>query len=185
MTTTPVSQSDENTVAQAHATLDRYSEHYRYDVGYIRHLLETDPAAYRVFEAFLPMASFRGEAPTDVIFVAKLCAMQQADCGACLQLAIRQAIEGGMDAKIVRAVLGRSDETLLPPHLAQIQRFVRALPEENEETQTLRRVIREIHGEATLVAISLVVAACGVFPTIKRVFGSFQSCAVLDFEFTA
>lgn len=185
MTTTPSSTIDENAVAAAHAMLDRYSAHYQYDVSYIRHLLETDPAAYKVFEAFLPMASYRGEAPIDVIFAAKLSAMQQQDCGACLQLTIRQALEAGLTPEVVQAVLGRGDDAFLPPHLERIQRFVRALPEENEETQNLREAIREAHGEGTLVALSLVVAACGVFPAIKRVFGAFQSCALMDFEFTA
>ena len=185
MTTTPSTPIDENIVADAHALLDRYSAHYQYDVGYIRHLLETDPTAYKVFEAFLPMAGYHGEAPIDVIFTAKLCAMQGQDCGACLQPTIRQALEAGLAPEVVRAILGMGDEALLPPHLEQIQRFVRALSIEDGETQALREAIRETHGEGTLVALSLVVAACGVFPAIKRVFGLFESCALMEFEFTA
>lgn len=168
---------------EARALLDGFEAHYRYDVGYLRHLLETDEDAFRVFRDFLPMASFRGQAPVEVVSVAKLAAMQQNDCGACLQLTIRQAIEAGLAPETVRAVVGGGEG--LAPELAQVRDLVRSIAIDDTRTDALRESVRATFGEATLSAIAIVVAAAGVFPTVKRVLGSFESCELMEFEFTA
>lgn len=174
---------DEQVIADAHTMLDGFATHYRYDVGYLRELLETDPIAFKVFEAFLPMASYQGDAPTDVVFVAKLAAMRLNDCGACLQLTIRQALESGVPVEVVRAAAGTGQE--LPLELTPVYRLVQAAHTYAAETQTHREAVRTRHGEGALAAIALVVAAAGVFPTMKRLLGTFESCALMDFEFSA
>ncbi|WP_309380441.1 hypothetical protein [Cerasicoccus frondis] len=161
--------------------IEAYAAKYDYDVSYMLHMLEHNPAALQLFQQVIPLANCRQHAPLDVFFVAKLAAFRQSDCGACLQLSIRLALEAGVSRDIVvGAVKGTP---ALPPHLADVQRFVQSLDDYSAETNDLRKTLRARYGEAALIEIALVVTAAYLFPRTKRVLGYFESCQLMQFDF--
>lgn len=158
-----------------------YSDKYGYEVDYMLHILHDHPEAFAAFNAVIPLANCRQEAPLDVFFVAKLAGFQQSDCGACLQLSIRLALEAGVSRAIVEGVIKGSPT--LPPELEEVRRFVRSLDDYSAETNALRESIRQRYGERTLIEIALVVTAAQLFPRVKRALGYFESCQLMDFSF--
>lgn len=160
--------------------IQHFESTYQYDTTYMKAMLAASPAAYEVFEHFLPMASFRQSANPEVYFTAKLTAFRMVDCGPCLQLAVRMAREGGLDAERIRKVLDAS--TPLQPELERIRTFVRAILVGETDPHALRSEIEKAYGVETVVEIALVVAAAQVFPVVKRAMGHYQSCATVAIE---
>jgi hypothetical protein len=161
--------------------LESYSAKYSYDVSYMLHMLEHHPEALQLFQGVIPLASCRNATPLDVFMVAKLVGFQQSDCGACLQLSIRQALEAGVSREIVEGAV--KGQPALPPHLQEVKRFVQSLDEYDAETDKLREVLRGKYGEEVLIEIALVVTAAQLFPRTKRVLGYFGSCQRMEFSF--
>lgn len=163
---------------QQHQTMiDQFGAHYAYDTQYMRNMLEHHPQAFAAFAAFLPMANFRQDLPRDVYFVAKLAAMQVADCSACLQLTVKMALEADVAADLVQAVLKEGD---LPNHLAAVNRFARTVAHHHLVADEDLETMRSTYGETGLIELALAIASTGVFPLIKRSFGMLQSCQVAD-----
>ncbi len=153
---------------------------YQYDTTYMKEMLAASPAAYEVFERFLPMASFRQHANPEVYFTAKLTAFRMVDCGPCLQLAVRMAREGGLDSERIRNVLDASKA--LSPELEMVRTFVRAILTGEADPNPLRSEIEKAYGLETVVEIALVAASAQVFPVVKRAMGHYQSCATVAIE---
>jgi len=65
------------------------------------------------------------QTPPDVYYVAKLAAMKTEDCGECLQLNIRFALEQGISKELVRAVINGGNN--LPEDLKEVHDFVVAI----------------------------------------------------------
>jgi len=89
--------------------IDQFEEHYRYDSTYMRELLETSPEGYAKFHAFQPLASHRERLSRESFWVAKLAAMKTEDCGHCLQLNVRLALEDNIPKPLIEAVLRGGD----------------------------------------------------------------------------
>ena len=73
--------------------IDDFENHYNYDSTYMRELLESSQEGFARFNNFLPLSSHREKLNTEDYWVAKLAAMQVEDCGDCLQLNVRMALE--------------------------------------------------------------------------------------------
>lgn len=173
-----MTQSEIETIRK---NIEAYSAKNRYDVSYMLEMLESNPEAYLLFQNVIPLANCRKVTPLDVYTVAKLTAFRQSDCGACLQLSIRLALEAGVSVEIVKAaVLGTP---ALPPHLEQIREFVRAVEDDLALADVLREEIRKLYGSAALVELALVITAAHQFPRAKRVMGYFKSCERMEFSF--
>lgn len=174
-----------NTQAQetrdaAVAQIEAFEAQWQYDSSYMKHMLAEHPQAFALFQAMIPMAGFRRKAAKELYHVAKLSAFQVVDCGSCLQLAVRTARSDGLSPELIRAVLQEPDQ--LPEELAQVRRFVWALDEEEPPPAAQREALRERIGEQAMIEISLVVAAAGVFPKIKKVLGYFESAREMPIE---
>jgi alkylhydroperoxidase family enzyme len=152
------------------------------NIDYLRHILDTSLRAFLKFTKIMPLAEYRRTLPVEPYHVARLVATRDADCGTCLQIEVNLARRDRVTHDIVRAVVeGRADD--LPTDLAEVYRFTEAVVRAaDDRAAELREHIRERYGEAGLVELSLAIAACRVFPTVKRGLGFATSCAKVRLE---
>src|SRR5262249_43025147 len=80
-------------------------------VAYARHSLGVSLRAFFKFLKILPLAEYRRKMPADAFHAARVVALQQDDCGECVQIAVNQARKAGVAPGLLQAVLaGRLDE---------------------------------------------------------------------------
>lgn len=173
-------QSEIKTPSTALEQIEAFERSYGYDTSYMKAMLEHAPGALEVFNGFAPMAGHRSHAPRDVYFAAKVTAYQYADCGPCLQLAIRFAREDGVPKPLIDALL--HDPDALPPELARVRRFALATLDNDAELESLRAELEASYGKATLIELGLAIAAAQVFPVVKRAMGYFKSCSIVSVD---
>ena len=161
--------------------LEGFQNHYNYDTTYMKEMLVSNPKAYEIFEAFLPMASFKDKAPTDVIFVAKLATMKNEDCGKCLQLNVDMALETGVDKEIIKEVVFNEGKNL-SRDLKEIYDFTLAVANKEDIEANLYDKINKKYSKAILTEIALTIASTKVFPAVKRVLNDFHSCSVIQLK---
>lgn len=161
--------------------LESFQSHYDYDTNYMKEMLISAPKAYSTFEAFLPMASFIDKSPTDVLFTAKLTAMKNEDCGACLQLNIDMAIEAGVKKEIIKEIVFNNGENL-PTDLKTMYSFALAVSNNETIDSNLYAKINEMYSKEIIVEIALALASTKIFPAVKRVLNNIKSCSMIKIK---
>lgn len=146
-------------------------------LDYARHILRVSQRAFFKFARFLAVAGYRRALPPEVMHVAQLVATRDADCAACVQMAINMARRDGVPAATLRAVLDDRPEDL-PQELDDAYHFARAVVTASGDEAPFRERIRARHGEEALVELALALAACRTFPVVKRALGYATSCRV-------
>lgn len=144
-------------------------------VDYLRHIARVSLPAFFKFVKFMPLAEYRKKLPADVFHVARLVAVQQEDCGSCVQIEVNLAQQDGVDAALLQKVLDGKLEAL-SPELANVYRFSQAVVTQQDDVE-LRETVKQQYGEEGLVELALTIAACRVFPTTKRALGYATSCS--------
>ncbi len=157
--------------------LRKFGAHYNYDTGYLEELLDSSPVAFRAFEAAMPMARVRKEAPVDLIMVAKLAAMKAQDCGPCTLLTVKMAREAGVDESMIGAVLRGG------AGLSEMQRkiydYAVAVALNQEVREGLLDDLRTRLGMEVIAELAVNIIATKLYPTLKRALGHSQSCALI------
>jgi hypothetical protein len=161
--------------------LNGFQNAYNYDTTYMKLMLEENINAYETFEAFLPMASFKETMNTNAIFLVKITAMKNEDCGACLQLNIDMAIEAGVDKDLIKDIISNEGKNLNPT-LKRLYDFTLLVTNNKQIEQSFYDKINIDYSKAMLVEISLAIASAKVFPTLKRVLNDIQSCSVIKIK---
>ena len=159
--------------------LDKEERSLGGSLDYVRHILRTSLTAFVKFALFTPLSQHRRKLPPTPYRVARLVATQDEDCGTCVQIEANLARRDGVPAELIRAVLNNRAEEL-PPELADIHRFAKAVVEASGEEDELRERLRERYGEEGLVEMALGIAAARVFPVTKRALGYATSCALVE-----
>ena len=113
--------------------------------------------------------------------MARIVAVQVEDCGTCLQIEVSLARASGVAPPIIRAALEATEEAL-PPELAEVARFSRAVVTRTDDEAELRERLCERYGEEGLVELALGIASCRVFPTTKRALGFAVACERVHVE---
>lgn len=149
-------------------------------MDYLRHIVDVSPSAFLRFAAIMPFADSRKILPADAWFVAQLVALQQEDCGPCVQIGVNLAKESGVDRRVIRAVL-EADREALSEELATVFDFTRAVLA-TEDSDDLRQTIRERYGERGLIELAYAIAASRIPPTVKRVLGFATSCSAVPVD---
>lgn len=144
-------------------------------MDYLRHIVDVSPSAFLRFAAIMPFANSRKTLPPDAWFVAQLVALQQEDCGPCVQIGVNLAKESGVDPRVIRAAL-EADRAALSKELAAVFDFTRAVLA-TEDVDALRQTIRERYGEQGLIELAYAIAGSRVPPTVKRALGFATSCS--------
>lgn len=161
--------------------MDAFSQRYRYDMNYLKEFLHSSPEGYEKFANFQPLSSHREFLPLDIYWVSKLAAMQVADCGSCLQLTVRKALEAGIDKPLVEACLQGGSR--LPEALKDIFDFATAVASYRAIDPLLEERISAQLDKPQRIELGVSVATASVYPTIKRAMGYAQSCSLVEIEF--
>jgi len=161
--------------------IDQFEKHYDYDCNYMRKLASAAPDAFETFINFLPMGRVGNSIPADILWVVKISAMLTEDCGACVQLNIKMAIEAGVDTSLLKDVITR------PEHLKQDYKlafdFAHAIARNTEDQEELINKMNVTYTKQQIAELSLAIASTKIYPTIKRALGEFKSCSLYQFEF--
>lgn len=169
------------TVEQHLLEMDEFSRRYRYDMDYLKEFLRASPQGFEKFANFRPLSYHREFLPQDVYWVSKLAAMQVADCGECLQLTVRMALEAGIDKPLVQACLQGGSR--LPENLKDIFDFATAVASYRNIDPLLEERINAQLTRSQRIELGVCVATAAVYPTIKRAMGHTQSCSLVEIEF--
>lgn len=160
--------------------IDEFEARYQYDCTYLRELLSFSPDGYAKFAAFKPLATHQEKLKPESYWIAKLAAMQVEDCGECLQLNVRFALEQNVSRGIIEAVLqggsGLSDE------LRDLYDFAVQVASSSEVETALAQRIQSRFDRGALLELGVCIATAKVFPTIKRAAGYANSCRLIDIE---
>ncbi len=159
----------------ARRALAAFGKRYDYDVGYMEHMLTVSPAAFFKFGGLTKVAQHREAAPKEAFYAAKLVGALGEDCGPCVQLNVNMAVEAGVSATCIEAVLTRNlaamdVDTLLGFRFADA--LVRRAPEEDEA----REVVRLQWGDAGVLDLALATQIGRVFPMVKAGLGFAKTC---------
>jgi len=163
--------------------MESFSRHYRYDMDYLKEFLQASPEGFEKFANFRPLSYHREFLPLQTYWVSKLAAMQVADCGACLQLTVRMALEAGIDKPLVQACLQGGSR--LPEKLKDIFDFATAVASYRNIDPLLEERIDAQLDKRQRIELGVCVATASVYPTIKRAMGYTQSCSLVEIEFAA
>lgn len=161
--------------------LEAFSQHYRYDTDYLKEFLKGSPDGFEKFANFQPLSAHREFLPQEIFWVSKLAAMQVADCGECLQLNVRMALEAGIDKPLVQACLQGGSR--LPEELKDIFDFATAVASYRTIDPLLEERISAQLDQRQRIELGVSVATAAVYPTIKRAMGHAQSCSLVEIEF--
>lgn len=173
MTTQPPT-NDATALAEQHAFVQGFGDHYGYDTTYMHELADHSPAGFTAFQNFLPMGSVREALPVDAYYVAKLVSMRVEDCGACFQLNVRMAIEAGVKAEVVKATFTPSID--LEPRLQRVADMASQITPEGHISDELRAALESEYTKEQMLEFGLAIASTKVYPAIKRVLGYAHAC---------
>ncbi len=150
-------------------------------VEYLRHILGVSLGAFLKFTKIVNLVGYRRVLPPGPFHVSQIVATRDADCGTCLQIAVRVARKAGVSAEIIRAIL-ESRTTDLSEELSDVYSFVEAVVKATDTADASRERIRQRYGEAGLVELALAIGVCRVLPTTKRALGYAISCSQVKIE---
>lgn len=160
--------------------IDDFENHYNYDSTYMRELLESSPEGFAKFNNFLPLTSHREKLSPEDYWVAKLAAMQVEDCGNCLQLNVRMALEAGVSKKLIEAII--KNNSALPENLKDIYNYAKAVAAHSQIDTALMGRIEARYDKGGLLEFGVCIATAKVFPTVKRALGYTKSCSLIDIK---
>lgn len=161
--------------------LTEFGERYRYDVGYLQEFLQVAPKGYETFLGFQPLSYYREKLPLDIYWVSRLASMQVADCGECLQLSVRMALEAGLEKPLVKACIEGGSR--LSENLKDIYDFACAVASYRTIDPQLDARIDQQLDKAQRIELGICVATAAVYPTIKRALGIAQRCSLVEIEY--
>ena len=168
--------SDEKMAASREA-LRGFGKHYDYDVSYLEELLDSSPGAFLAFEAAMPMGQYRKTVPLDLLFVAKIAAMRQQDCGPCTELGMKIAREAQVPEGVIRGALqggrGLNEEQL------DVYHYARGVAANGELDPELLPRLQARWGKEVVAELALAIVATRLYPTLKRALGHAKSCSLM------
>ena len=157
-------------------SIRQFESRWGYDCEYMYRLLELSPEAFEKFENFMPMSYHQGSVPLEVYWVAKLTASREADCGPCLELGVKMALEAGVSGELVNAV-ARGES--LQGELELVRQYANAVASASGIDEELLRFMKSRYGDVVISELGVAIAAARVYPTIKRAMGLAQSCSLM------
>ncbi|GAB59442.1 hypothetical protein [Rheinheimera nanhaiensis] len=149
---------------------------YQYDVRYQQHILHTDLSAYIKFCGFQSMAAHQADVPPAALYAARIRAILAEDCGPCSQLVVDMALESGVPASLVQAIVERQLQ-LLPAQIALVMQFTEQVLTHQQQADALRQQICRLWGDKGLISLAFAISSYRVYPTLKYALGYGKSCS--------
>jgi hypothetical protein len=156
-----------------HRYIRRMEAHYGYDATYMHEMLDSTMTGFRRFMKIQSGGTWRGDAPADAWWAAGLAGALLEDCGPCVQIGTDMAVESGMDANIIKALLSGT------PTDATAQLgfdYGRALLLHADNLDQLGETIESRWGKPVLIALTLRAMTTRNFPILKRALGHAKTC---------
>ncbi len=154
--------------------IDRRLRAIEYEHGiplaHLHQILRVSPLGFLKFMMVMPLARFRRALPPEAYHIARIVTASHEDCGTCLQTEVRLAKRAGVSTAILQTTLDENS-CALSPDLAEVYFFVEAVATCNGAEEDFREAILRRYGEVGLVELSLAIAVCRMFPTVKHVMG--------------
>jgi hypothetical protein len=157
-----------------HGFIDRFARRYGYDATYMHEIVDTSLPAFVKLGLAQGMSTHRENVPPEALFGARIATVRHEDCGPCAQLVVNMALEAGVDAAVVRAIVAK-DFNRMPVDAALGVRLAEATMA-HEPADELREQVRTRYGEQGLVTLAYAIAATRIYPTLKRVLGHAHTC---------
>lgn len=159
-------------------SLRAFGQHYRYDISYLEELMDTSPGAFKVFESAMGMGRFQTTASHDLLYLAKIAAMGQQDCGPCTELGVKMAREQQVPENIIQGALhggkGLSEDQY------DVYRYARGVAANEELDPELLPRLRERYGREVVAELALAIVSTRIYPTLKRALGHAKSCSLVS-----
>lgn len=160
--------------------INDFEQHYQYDGTYMRELLAASTEGFKRFHNFLPLSEYREKLSLEDYWIGKLAAMQVEDCGDCLQLNVRMALEAGLAKSVLEAAIGGGEH--LSDRLQDIYHYARHVASNDSVDFELLDRIASRYDKAALLELGICVATAKVFPTVKRALGYTRNCRLVEIE---
>ncbi|HUI94521.1 MAG TPA: hypothetical protein VLX44_02105 [Xanthobacteraceae bacterium] len=151
---------------------------WNYDAGYVKEMIETDPAAVLAFLRAARIGLYHKDIPPAAHHAAKIVGVMSEDCGPCTQLAIGMAERDGVDPAVLRAVVAR-DYAAMPYEVALAARFAALSLRHAPEADDVREEVVRLWGKRALIALAFALTAARIFPTVKYALGHGHACTRL------
>jgi hypothetical protein len=155
--------------------LTAFEKKYDYDASYMRELLEIDSKAFFAFARAARLGGYKRDVPEVVHFAVGLVGTVTEDCGPCTQLGVSIALEQGVPASVLQAVLS-NDLPRMPDDVRLGVQFARAVLAHAPEADGLREEIVKRWGPRGLVSLAFALNAARLYPTMKYAMGHGRAC---------
>lgn len=152
-----------------------FERRHDYDMSYARDLLEADPRALLAVARVQPLSRYRRDVPAEVYFAAKITSVLAEDCGPCTQLVVAMALEQGVPAATLAALVG-GQEPLLDEPVRLAARFARAVLAHDPAADALREELTRRFGARGIVSLGFAIASGRIYPTLKYALGHGATC---------
>ena len=159
--------------------LEQFSSYYQYDVQYLRDLYESSADAFAKFNALQPLSMHCELLSMEEHWIAKLAAMKAQDCGACLELNIKMALEAGVSLNLVKNVVSNTEA--LTPHQRMIYEYVFGLAANQQDNSWLDDM-KQNYSRGQLLEFGLCAASAVFYPMVKRAVGDVESCRLFNLD---
>lgn len=158
-----------------HKRIGRLERAYGYDATYLHEVAKVSVPAILKFGLFQIMAYHHEDLPRDLGFAARMAATLNEDCGPCAQLTVDMALEAGMPAETVAALM-RGDLTAASDEARLGFGYGKAVAANTPEAVTLAEEVERRYGKRALVSLAYGVASARVYPALKRGLGHGAAC---------
>lgn len=159
--------------------LIKFSKRYHYDVAYMQFLLRGSLSGFIKFSLFQAMSAHNHGVPAGPYFTAKIRTALWDDCGPCSQLTVDMALEAGVPADQVSAIVA-NDIARLSEHNALALRFTEKVLSHDPEADAIRDQIHALWGDHGLITLGFVISSCRVYPALKYSLGYGRSCTRIN-----
>jgi hypothetical protein len=155
--------------------LAAFERKYDYDMSAAREILAADRSAFFAFAKVTGVGKYRKDLPAAMYWATKIVATVSEDCGSCTQMTVAMALEDGVEARVLSAVLA-NDEAAMSDEARLGVRFARASLARAPETDELREEIARRHGPRAIVSLAFALCSARFFPTLKYALGYGNTC---------
>ena len=155
--------------------IDKFERDRKYDVSYMRDIIDVSPRAAWLFSRVAALGQFRRDVPIEPWYAAGITAVRYEDCGPCTQLGVAMAERAGVCPAVLRAVL-LEDPDAMPPDVALVWKFTRATLAHDVAADQYREAIVKRWGRRALVSLAFAITAARIYPTVKYALGHGKAC---------
>jgi hypothetical protein len=150
-------------------------------IDWARYLVDKAIAVFSKYLLALPLLSQWKYSPAEAISISRLIAVQNEDCGSCVQIEINMAKRRNVNRELIQCVLQKKYEKLDGKH-QHVARFTEAVINRTGFEKEMGDRVKDAFGEKAFLEISLSIATSRFYPTIKRALGYSTECKIENFR---